>query len=59
MATKKPTNPALEKREERVHRDLDHDGERGESAAHRKKVLGPADKKAPARQAAPKKAAKK
>lgn len=31
---------ALEKREERFHADLDHDGEKGESPAHRRKVLG-------------------
>ena len=33
-------NPALEKREEKVHKDLDHDGEKGESPSHRAKVLG-------------------
>lgn len=31
---------ALEKREERLHRDLDGDGEKGESRAHQIKVLG-------------------
>jgi hypothetical protein len=36
----KKDSPALAKREEKLHRDLDHDGEKGESAAHRKKVLG-------------------
>ncbi len=39
MATKK-MNPAIEKREEKLHRDLDHDGEKGEPRAHQKKVLG-------------------
>lgn len=38
--TFKKGNPALEKMEEKEHKDLDHDGEKGESAAHRKKVLG-------------------
>jgi hypothetical protein len=32
--------PALAKREETQHKDLDHDGERGESPAHKAKVLG-------------------
>lgn len=40
VAMKKKPNPFLEKREERLHRDLDRDGEKGESAAHRAKVLG-------------------
>lgn len=31
---------ALKKREERQRKDLDGDGERGESVAHRKKVFG-------------------
>lgn len=31
---------ALEKREEVEHKDLDHDGEKGESAAHKAKVFG-------------------
>lgn len=34
------STPALERREEQLHRDLDHDGERGESAAHRARVFG-------------------
>ena len=33
-------NPALEQREERAHKDLDGDNEKGESAAHCAKVLG-------------------
>ena len=33
-------NPVVEKREEKVHRDLDRDDEKGESPAHRAKVLG-------------------
>lgn len=32
--------PALAKREEAQHKDLDGDGEKGESPAHRAKVLG-------------------
>lgn len=32
-------SPALARREERLHRDLDHDGERGEPAAHVQQVL--------------------
>lgn len=41
-APKKSANKqsALEKREEKLHKDLDGDGERGESPAHRAKVLG-------------------
>lgn len=34
------SNPALEKREEQQHKDLDGDGEKGESRAHRAKVFG-------------------
>lgn len=37
---KKPFNKALEKKEEKMGKDLDRDGEKGESAAHKKKVLG-------------------
>ncbi len=48
MAAKKPSFPnnlpskqkALEKREEKTHKDLDGDGERGEPKAHKAKVLG-------------------
>lgn len=36
----KPNSPQLEKREERDHKDLDGDGEKGEPFAHQKKVLG-------------------
>ena len=32
-------NAKLERREEVLHKDLDHDGEKGESAAHKAKVL--------------------
>ncbi len=35
-------NLKLEKREEKLHKDLDNDGEKGESATHRNKVLGKA-----------------
>lgn len=45
---KKP-NPFLEKKEEKLHKDLDHDGEKGESAAHRAKVLGKAAASKPAK----------
>lgn len=38
----KKDSPALEKKEEQLHKDLDHDGEKGESKAHREKVLGKA-----------------
>jgi len=31
---------AIEKREEKEHKDLDHDGEKGEPSSHRAKVLG-------------------
>ena len=34
------SNPALEKREEKMHKDLDQDGEKGESAVHKAKVFG-------------------
>lgn len=44
MASKKP-NPFLEKREEKTGKDLDRDGEKGESAAHKAKVLGTPAKK--------------
>lgn len=37
--SKKP-NPFLEKREEKTGKDLDNDGEKGESPTHQKKVLG-------------------
>ncbi len=40
MATYKKDAPALKAREERLHKDLDGDGEKGESPAHRAKVLG-------------------
>lgn len=43
MAKKEKENKALEKKEEKeekLHKDLDGDGEKGESAAHRKKVFG-------------------
>lgn len=33
-------SPALQRREEKLHKDLDHDGEKGEPMAHRIKVLG-------------------
>ena len=33
-------NAKLEKKEEKVHKDLDGDGEKGEPAAHKAKVLG-------------------
>lgn len=46
MATKK-SNPALEKREEKEHKDLDRDGEKGESSAHKAKVFGGKGKMAP------------
>ena len=46
---------SLENKEERLHKDLDGDGEKGESAAHKKKVLG---KKGCAKMS-PKKAPKK
>jgi hypothetical protein len=36
----KKSSPALEKKEEKFHKDLDGDGEKGESKAHRAKVLG-------------------
>lgn len=39
-AAAKKKNPALEKKEEKLGKDLDGDGEKGESATHRKKVLG-------------------
>jgi hypothetical protein len=46
MAKKMPPipkhNPTIEKAEEIEHKDLDDDGEKGESAAHRRKVLGKA-----------------
>lgn len=35
----KKDSPALKKREEALHRDLDGDQERGENASHRQKVL--------------------
>jgi hypothetical protein len=38
--------PALKAREESQHKDLDHDGEKGESPAHKAKVLGKAAPKA-------------
>lgn len=41
----KTSNPKLEKREEQVHKDLDHDGEKGEPKAHQMKVLGTTRKK--------------
>lgn len=44
---KVPSSPSLEKREERVHRDLDQDGEQGESPTHRQKVLGGKSGKGP------------
>lgn len=47
-------SPALQKKEEKLHRDLDHDGEKGEPMAHRIKVLG----KAKAEKGAEKKPAK-
>lgn len=65
MKNMSKSRAALEKREEKVHKDLDHDGEKGESAAHKAKVLGKkgASKSAPfgGKQAAPfgKKTAKK
>jgi len=31
---------ALERKEERLHKDLDGDGEEGESKEHKRKVLG-------------------
>lgn len=34
------SNPALEKKEEQMHKDLDGDGEKDESPAHRARVLG-------------------
>ncbi len=37
MAQKKP-NPFLEKREEKLGKDLDHDGEKGESKSHKAKI---------------------
>lgn len=37
---KQKSNPFIEKMEEKSGKDLDHDGEKGESAAHKKKVLG-------------------
>lgn len=40
--------PGLQKREEQQHKDLDHDGERGEPAAHVQKVLGVSAAKAQA-----------
>jgi len=33
---------AIEKKEEKVHKDLDHDGEKGEPLAHKTKVMGKA-----------------
>lgn len=45
----KKSNPALEKKEEKLHKDLDHDGEKGESAAHKAKVLGKSAPKAGAK----------
>lgn len=36
----KKMNPALEKREEKLGKDLDGDNEKGESPAHKAKVLG-------------------
>ncbi len=38
MAAKKP-NPFLEKMEEKKGKDLDHDGEKGESKAHKAKII--------------------
>jgi len=54
MATKKMDR--LEKAEEKKKMDLDGDGEKGEAAAHRARVLGKKDGKAAAfggKQAAP------
>lgn len=36
----KKDDPKMEKREERLGRDLDGDREKGESLAHQRKVLG-------------------
>jgi hypothetical protein len=36
----KKANPFIEKMEEKTGKDLDNDGEKGESSAHKKKVLG-------------------
>lgn len=38
-------NKALEKKEEKLHKDLDGDGEKGESPTHRAKVFGKKGKK--------------
>jgi hypothetical protein len=35
----KKANPFIEKMEEKTGKDLDNDGEKGESPAHKKKVL--------------------
>lgn len=40
-------SPTIKKEEETEHRDVDHDGEKGESPAHKRKVFGPSMKKAP------------
>ncbi len=40
----KKANPALEKKEEQMHKDLDGDGEQGESPGHTAKVLGSSEK---------------
>jgi hypothetical protein len=40
VPVKRKDSKALAKREEKLHRDLDGDGEKGEPAAHRRKVLG-------------------
>lgn len=36
----KKDSPKLAAREEKLHRDLDGDGEKGEPKAHQRKVLG-------------------
>lgn len=40
LEAKKKENPALEKEEEKLGKDLDGDGEKGESKAHKEKVFG-------------------
>lgn len=39
-AKPKKDSPALARKEERLHKDLDHDGEKGEPFKHVEKVLG-------------------
>lgn len=41
LMAKKKGNPFIEKMEEKTGKDLDHDGEKGESPAHKNKVLAP------------------